>query len=301
MHIVYATDGSARALAGARIVGSLPLGSESSVTILGVAPVDRGTAEELRQSQEVARDAMGASGARVARRVRWGHPAEEILNEAEASGADLIVVGDTGRSGFARRLLGSVSGRVARHARCSVLIARPLRGDSIRSVVLGVDGSAPAEEAAKVLAALPLPRDCRIRAVSVILPVVATAEAAHHMLMPNLADEVRALSQQARADIDACLNAAVGYLKARGHGCVTPEIRSGNAASEILAVVEEAEADLVVVGARGLSGVDRFFLGSVSERVLRHAPCSVLCVRVPFERQYPAAAAAQKESDAPAR
>jgi len=56
--------------------------------------------------------------------IRTGGPVEEILKAAEEWQADMIVVGSHGRRGFARLLLGSVSGAVSAHARCSVLIAR---------------------------------------------------------------------------------------------------------------------------------------------------------------------------------
>ncbi|MBX6765035.1 MAG: universal stress protein, partial [Rubrobacteraceae bacterium] len=50
---------------------------------------------------------------------------------------------------------------------------------------------------------------------------------------------------------------------------------------EIVAVAEEIGADLVVVGSRGLGGLRRTLMGSVSDSVVRHAHCSVLVVRIP--------------------
>lgn len=53
----------------------------------------------------------------------------------------------------------------------------------------------------------------------------------------------------------------------------------GHPADKILAFAEQNGADLIVMGRRGLSGVSRWVLGSVSDRVLQHAPCPVLVVR----------------------
>lgn len=53
----------------------------------------------------------------------------------------------------------------------------------------------------------------------------------------------------------------------------------GHAAEEIVQAAEDEKADLVVVGAHGKSAIERFFVGSVSDRVMRHAPCSVLVIR----------------------
>jgi nucleotide-binding universal stress UspA family protein len=53
----------------------------------------------------------------------------------------------------------------------------------------------------------------------------------------------------------------------------------GRPAAEVLAAAEEPGVDLVVLGARGLGTIGRLLLGSVSERVLQHAPCPVLIVK----------------------
>ena len=60
---------------------------------------------------------------------------------------------------------------------------------------------------------------------------------------------------------------------------VTVLLREGNAASEIVRAARSAHADLVVIGTHGRSGLSKFFLGSVAERVIRTAKCPVLTVR----------------------
>jgi nucleotide-binding universal stress UspA family protein len=54
---------------------------------------------------------------------------------------------------------------------------------------------------------------------------------------------------------------------------------TGSPAEEILRAAERHRADLIVMGSKGLTGLDRYLLGSVSRKVARHAPCSVLVVR----------------------
>jgi nucleotide-binding universal stress UspA family protein len=61
---------------------------------------------------------------------------------------------------------------------------------------------------------------------------------------------------------------------------VSTSIKEGDAKSEILKFAEEWQPDLIVVGSHGRKGMDRFFLGSVSEAVARHARCSVQIVRL---------------------
>ena len=60
---------------------------------------------------------------------------------------------------------------------------------------------------------------------------------------------------------------------------VKPVSQLGNPAEKIMKVAAQQHADLIVVGAKGLAGLDRFLLGSVSTRVVQHADCSVLVVR----------------------
>ena len=55
--------------------------------------------------------------------------------------------------------------------------------------------------------------------------------------------------------------------------------RQGEAADAILDVAEEEDADLIIVGNKGMTGAKRFLLGSVPNKVSHHAPCSVLIVR----------------------
>jgi nucleotide-binding universal stress UspA family protein len=90
------------------------------------------TLEEIRQEQirtaeqvtAVAADAVRATGLSTETAVREGDPRSTIVNEAEAWGADLIVVGSHGRSGLARWLLGSVAQAIVAHAPCSVEVVR---------------------------------------------------------------------------------------------------------------------------------------------------------------------------------
>jgi nucleotide-binding universal stress UspA family protein len=67
-------------------------------------------------------------------------------------------------------------------------------------------------------------------------------------------------------------------LRSAGHPA-TGSIRCGDAAEEIIAAAREEKADLIVVGSANRSALGRLFLGSVSARVLSHAPCSVLIAR----------------------
>jgi nucleotide-binding universal stress UspA family protein len=79
--------------------------------------------EHRRQLDEAVRILAG-HGVAAEPLMGVGNPAEEILNQAEERGSDLIVMGRTGRNAVQRFLMGSVSGRVVQHAPCDVLVVR---------------------------------------------------------------------------------------------------------------------------------------------------------------------------------
>jgi nucleotide-binding universal stress UspA family protein len=76
----------------------------------------------------------------------------------------------------------------------------------------------------------------------------------------------------------AVLKRAQHYVRDQGVELDT-HTREGDPAEVIIEVANEQQADLIVVGSRGLTGIKRFLLGSVSNKVSHHAPCSVMIVR----------------------
>ena len=82
-----------------------------------------------------------------------------------------------------------------------------------------------------------------------------------------------------RAEVFATLEAAVASASEAGVEDVTSAARAGEPAEAIIAAAEEAGADLIVVGNKGMTGAARFLLGSVPNKITHHAPCNVLVVR----------------------
>jgi nucleotide-binding universal stress UspA family protein len=92
------------------------------------------------------------------------------------------------------------------------------------------------------------------------------------------AGPVMDLREDARRQSDELLARAAEQLQAAGFS-VSREMREGDARHVILERATEWRPDVIVVGSHGRTGLDRFLLGSVSENVVRHAPCSVAVVR----------------------
>jgi nucleotide-binding universal stress UspA family protein len=276
MRILYATDGSEGALAAVPLLNSLPFDASCEVMILTV--VSEGQEAEGQAAITTARDALSHCTAGLTPLIRHGHVAEMILRVAEEQPTDLIVVGSCGLSAIARFFLGSVAERVARHAPCSVLLARPLVGE-LDKLVVGVDGSPDAERAVEWVKQFPLPPECEIR-LAQVLPFLEDLIRARMLLPPHLTgyQEVYGFAERQQQGAQTYLEKLAASLGEAGRRTAT-ETRRGDPASALLDAADEQKADLLIVGCQGLSAIARFVMGSVSENVLRHAHCSVAVVR----------------------
>jgi len=135
-------------------------------------------------------------------------------------------------------------------------------------VLLATDGSKDAQAALAFLQALPLPPSSMVRiAIVVTLPSLAFDMPPAKEFESSALEAARGVLEEARTRL--------------GGGGLTTEadVAIGDPKSEIIRIAEEWGADLLVLGARGLSRFKRFLLGSVSLSVARHAPCPVLVVK----------------------
>lgn len=205
-------------------------------------------------------------------------PVDAILAQIRHAGADALVLGSRGRTGPARWLLGSVSRQAVRRAPCSVLVIRG-RPREFKILIVGVDGSPGSRRAATFVARLAAPRGGRALVVSVVRPVrrpsgvlvprSLRALASRHVAAVN-AKAVRAARRQAEA--------VAGQLALAGWR-TRAVVRLGQPLPELVDAVADAGAQLLVLGARGVGGLERVLLGSVAEGALDHAPVSVLIAR----------------------
>jgi nucleotide-binding universal stress UspA family protein len=142
------------------------------------------------------------------------------------------------------------------------------------SIVVGTDGSETAGQAVRQAAELARAVGAKLELVSAYEPVPEQRLNEERRQAPE--DLQWAISP--REDVDATLEAAAAVAREAG---VPVEVypRQGDPADAILDVAEEREADLIIVGNKGMTGAKRFLLGSVPNKVSHHAPCSVLIIR----------------------
>ncbi|MCP3957124.1 MAG: universal stress protein [bacterium] len=202
--------------------------------------------------------------------------APEIVAYAEEEGCDLIVMGAHGRRGLRRFLLGSVAEEVVRLAPCPVLTMRgeesqPL--SKVRKIVAPIDFSEPAKEALLAAKDLAATFGSRVDVVHVVEPSLDP-----QLYLP-FHDRFASYSAE---ELVAAVRDGLGPMVA---GLGGPEVEGevevleGHAAARITEYAEAVDADLIVIATHGLTGVLRFLLGSVTEKVVRGASCPVLTLR----------------------
>jgi nucleotide-binding universal stress UspA family protein len=143
-----------------------------------------------------------------------------------------------------------------------------------KSIVVGTDGSETADKAVLRAIELAEPLGASLHIVTAFQPVSEDKLARDRAALP----EDMSWMVNPREAVDAILweaseMAAGRELKIETHA------RQGDPADALLDVAEERDADLIVVGNKGMTGAKRFLLGSVPNKVSHHAPCSVLIIR----------------------
>ncbi|RSS35061.1 universal stress protein [Streptomyces sp. WAC08241] len=181
--------------------------------------------------------------------------------EAESRAADLIVVGSRGLGGITGLLLGSTPVSLAARSHCPVMTVREEHGAAADAgpVVLGVDGSPDSDEAVDAAFA----EAARRRAELVVV----------HAWQPDGTDSGTTPESAAQS----LAQAVAGRTDTHPDVTVRREVVEGRA-REVL-IEASRTARLLVVGARGRSGIAGLLLGSVSQAVMTHAHCPVVTVR----------------------
>jgi nucleotide-binding universal stress UspA family protein len=200
--------------------------------------------------------------------VEEGSAYAEIVKRSEAWHADLLVVGSHGHTGLAR-WLGGVAERVVRHASCDVLVARaaPVRGRVIAATDLSE-----------------LSRPALTAGVAEAHRRGTTLEIVHAVGFLDL--EMLYLTELGAAPVDAATTLPVDrardqlstFVRETGVNA-TCKVLDGAAAAAVVREAEEIGAELIVVGAHGKTGLKRFLIGNIAEKIARNAPCSVLVAR----------------------
>lgn len=203
-------------------------------------------------------------------------PSEVILEYAAENDIDLIVMGTHGRRGARHFILGSVAEKVVRLAKCSVLTIRemedPERIGPIKQILVPVDFSKFSETALSCAKELAQPSKAKLQLLHVVEETVhpafyVTGKTSIFEFIPD----IKAKSEEAMKKL---------LVETPGPKVDADfQVIEGRAARDISDFAEANDSDLIVISTHGLTGLEHFLLGSVTEKVVRTAPCPVFTVK----------------------
>jgi len=213
--------------------------------------------------------------------VAEGKPAEVIVRRAATKPSCLIAMATHGMSGMRRWLIGSVASKVTQSAENPVLLVRPSENADpaaaigLKTIFVPLDGSGLAENALRH--AVPLAKELKL-AVQLLRVYKLPSEAyivADGVIAQGSAQFRDVMQREAQSYLDG----KVETLRAEGLAHVIGTAMEGDAASEIIDLAGKTANCLVVMSTHGRSGMGRWLLGSVAEKVVQHSHAPVLLIR----------------------
>jgi nucleotide-binding universal stress UspA family protein len=255
----------------------MPIGFPDGGAFVPLPVVPPTTRRDVMQQLRMQVAASGIDGPDLATLIGEGDPPTAIVAQAATMGADLVVMGTHGRSGFDRFVLGSVTEKVLREAPCPVLTVPP-RAPS----------PSPARPLKRILCAVdfsPASVDSFRYAVDIGRHAGASVLAVHAIdwLEEGPRDDAEDSGQESFReyllnDGRRRLADVVSHETAGGDGVVTTVV-AGRADREILRLADGNGTDLIVMGVQGRGGAALALFGSTTQQVVRKACCVVLTVR----------------------
>ncbi|MBI2424754.1 MAG: universal stress protein [Candidatus Hydrogenedentes bacterium] len=228
-----------------------------------------------RGLQEIANDAMSI-GLEAEWHLRSGNVTSEVMHVAEDLGDAMMVVASHGRGGFDALVFGSTCEKLIRSTAIPVLVVKHPEHEFVRLPAGEIDLKhivVPCDFSGLSKAALPLALSLahRFGARITLVHVVEPHENAE--ILPELAlSHVERVENAARQALEHLASQLTGAK-------VEALVRTGAAHREIVRCVEELDAGLVVMATHGRTGLSHMFFGSVTEKIIRIAPCPVLTIR----------------------
>ncbi|KAB1186612.1 MULTISPECIES: universal stress protein [Haloferax] len=278
--ILFPTDWSAGADRVFDHVCQLASRHDATLHIVHVSPEEPRRRPKTNDVDELLEDAVeraDKAGVDAVSAVVNGEPYLEILDYATTHDIGLIAMPTHGRRGLRRLLLGSTTDRVLRLSDVPVLTVRPDSVDELaapyRTVLVPTDGSECADAALILGVDLARTDDADLHVLSVVdtslLGADITADIEINLIDSNAHDVVHDAVELAR---DAGVDSVTGTVESETsvHRAIT-------------AFIDDHDVDVVVVGTHGRTGIDRYLLGNVAEKLFRTSPVPVLTVRAPLD------------------
>jgi len=237
----------------------------------------------LRNQEYLQKIAKTFTGVSVDYTVEAGAPEEVIITKGAAKKGTLIAMATHGRSGIKRWLLGSIAEKVLRGASNPVLLVRAdekvgTEGEVTPSrIIVPLDGSELAE--AVLPSVVELAQAIHLKVILLRSYTLKPILGGYERYIPDL--DLNKLKAESEEDAISYLGSKAQQLKSQGLDDVTPLASAGEAAETIIELAKGSPNSLIAMCTHGRSGVMRWVLGSVTEKVVRHSDNPVLVVRAP--------------------
>jgi nucleotide-binding universal stress UspA family protein len=214
--------------------------------------------------------------------VRFGSPADEIIETADELEDPLIVMTTHGRTGIGRWIYGSVADKVVHASDAPVLLLRSgagrVSGESIERIMAPVDGSAYSEAALNFAKSMSATFGAELHVVRVAETASLYSSLGYETYAPGAGQPMSDVVEYMVNETHKYISGVTKELKGQGYDA-QGAVLEGFAGEELLGYEKKIEPQLVVMATRGRSGFDRFIFGSVAERILKSGTTPVLMVK----------------------
>ena len=291
MKILLPTDGSEYSETAAKFLKRLNLSENDEITILHVISEDPfqdkedyyyARIKEIKQGiapkiLESSMNILKSVPAKINTSLMNGYPDKCILDAAINSNADIIVMGPKRLKDIKSRIIGSVTKSVSINSPKPVLVVKPSQADSSdkMKILFTTDGSDYARKAGETLSIIPFHDNTEITVLHVITPAFYDIPDRFMTKIDQKdREDLKNFSSQELRESQKIIAQIVEYLM-KGFSNVRTLTRTGDPSDEILQTANELNADMIVVGSKGMSGF-RGIVESLSRYILSAADCSVL-------------------------
>lgn len=196
-----------------------------------------------------------------------------ISEEAAKNKISLIIMGRRGKTGLKRLVMGSTTARVIGHAPCNVLVVPQAAQVEFKNILVAIDGSRYATMAASEAIGIAKKNNGKLIVLAVVPSESMQPMDIVHSQMPRdvIAEkELKEAEKNAKAVKEAARKEGVA---------VEAFIMGGKPSDAIVQTAKEKNADIIMLGSHGKTGIDRLLMGSVAERVIVMSACAVLVVK----------------------
>ncbi len=284
MKIVAAIDGSNSSEAAVDALTNLQLENGTEIKLLCAVEhyYQNNVSKAAEPLQAIAQDLQHKLvGCIISCEIVEGDAKTRITEIAKEWSANLIVMGSRGRTGLELMLLGSVSQTVLTQSHCPVVIAKTGGihdpKNSFKKILITVDNSEYSRAALRWLNEIVWEGETQFKIVTVVPPLFDSIDSVESITYAtNLTREHNELVISAQRELKK-LSAELATT--HGSKNISTEVGQGDPKEAILKVATDWSADLIVMGSHERTGINKLLLGSVSQAVALHAPCSVAIIR----------------------